>query len=302
MKEESKIGNYQFNHVPVLADELLQAIKQLTEEHCPDFSMIDATIGGGGHSKLILSEFPRLSLTGLDQDPEAIQAASERLKNFSPRTKFFETNFADFTPQAQTEIVFADLGVSSPQIDQASRGFSFRLDGPIDMRMSPSIKITAAELLSSLNENDLANLIYNYGDERFSRRIARKIKNDLLTCGPYKNTAALAYAIAGCYPKRMRYAKIHPATRTFQALRIAVNNEINILKEFLNKAPNWLKPGGILVIISFHSLEDREVKISFNEDKRLQKITRKPIQASQQEIEKNPRSRSAKLRIARKLL
>ncbi len=143
-----------------------------------------------------------------------------------------------------------------------------------------------------------ANIIYNFGEEKLSRRIARKIKNDLQKFGHYSGTAALAYAIGGCFPKKARYGKIHPATRTFQALRIAVNNEITSLNALLTKAPDWLIPKGLFIIISFHSLEDRNVKHAFNADNRLQKITKKPITPSEKEIDQNPRSRSAKLRIA----
>merc|ERR1712091_516644 len=196
----------------------------------------------------------------------------------------------------------ADLGVSSPQLDVAERGFSFRLDGPLDMRMNPgSDAETAAELIDRLEENALADLIYGYGEERLSRRIARRIKADLVAQGPYGGTAALAYAVAGCYPPKARRGRIHPATRTFQALRIAVNDELGVLDRLLEQAPGWLEPEGVLGIISFHSLEDRRVKAAFLRDERLQRITRKPLVATPEEEERNPRSRSAKWRLARRV-
>merc|ERR1711965_108216 len=204
-------------------------------------------------------------------------------------------------PSAPVLMVLADLGVSSPQLDVAERGFSFRLDGPLDMRMNPdSDAETAAELIDRLEENALADLIYGYGEERLSRRIARRIKSDLAVQGAYDGTASLAYAVAGCYPPKARRGRIHPATRTFQALRIAVNNELGVLDRLLQTAPGWLKPGGVLAIISFHSLEDRRVKTAFLQEERLERVTRKPLMASEQEQADNPRSRSAKLRIARR--
>jgi 16S rRNA (cytosine1402-N4)-methyltransferase len=199
-------------------------------------------------------------------------------------------------------MVLADLGVSSPQLDVAERGFSFRLDGPLDMRMNPgSDAETAAELIDRLEENALADLIYGYGEERLSRRIARRIKADLAAQGPYEGTAALAYAVAGCYPPKARRGRIHPATRTFQALRIAVNDELAVLDRLLQQAPDWLEPGGVMGVISFHSLEDRRVKTAFLQDERLERITRKPTVATDDEQNINPRSRSAKWRLARRV-
>ena len=198
-------------------------------------------------------------------------------------------------------LVLADLGVSSPQLDVAQRGFSFRLDGPLDMRMNQvGGGETAAELIARLDESDLADLIYAYGEERLSRRIARRIKADLDASGAYAGTAALAYAVAGCYPPKARRGRIHPATRTFQALRVAVNDELAVLDRLLQQAPDWLQPDGLLAIISFHSLEDRRVKTAFLSDERLQRVTRKPLRADEAEQQLNPRSRSAKLRIARR--
>ena len=166
------------------------------------------------------------------------------------------------------------------------------------MRMNPNLTKNAENLLEELSENDLANLIYNFGDESLSRRIARRIKNDLKDKGRYKGTKELAYAVAGCYHPKQRHNKIHPATKTFQALRIAVNKEIDALEKLLDKSPDWLLPGGILSIISFHSIEDRKVKNFFKTNERLINLTKKPITPKDNELKENKRSRSAKLRIA----
>jgi 16S rRNA (cytosine1402-N4)-methyltransferase len=176
------------------------------------------------------------------------------LAAFGDRVEILATNFASYIPSGPALMVLADLGVSSPQLDVAERGFSFRLDGPLDMRMSPDSDVeTAAELIDRLEENALADLIYGYGEERLSRRIARRIKADLAAQGAYDGTAALAYAVAGCYPPKARRGRIHPATRTFQALRIAVNDELAVLDRLLEQAPDWLEPGGLMGVISFHS-------------------------------------------------
>ena len=212
------------------------------------------------------------------------------------------SNFAAYTPAQPVLAVLADLGVSSHQLDVPERGFSFRADGPLDMRMNTEGGgETAAELIDRLEENDLADLLFHYGEERLSRRIARRLKAE----GPWddceRGTAALAYAIAGCYPPKQRHGRIHAATRSFQALRIAVNDELGVLETLLNDAPNWLEPGGRIAVISFHSLEDRLVKNRFKADERLRVISRKPLIASEQEAEANPRARSAKLRVAERL-
>ena len=284
----------------MLAGAVLEAAEQLSGR---EGLLIDATLGGGGHSALLLERYPGLRLVGLDQDPTARAAAAERLAPFGDRVQIVATNFAEYKPAQTAVMVLADLGVSSPQLDVAERGFSFRLDGPLDMRMDRSGDVeTAAELIARLDENELADLIYGYGEERLSRRIARRIKNDLSEKGAYSGTAALAYAVAGCYPPKARRGRIHPATRTFQALRIAVNDELGVLDRLLEQAPDWLAAGGVLGIISFHSLEDRRVKTAFLRDERLQRITRKPLVATPEEEERNPRSRSAKWRLARKLI
>jgi 16S rRNA (cytosine1402-N4)-methyltransferase len=200
------------------------------------------------------------------------------------------------------QAVLADLGVSSPQLDRPERGFSFRVEGPIDMRMNPEAGETAAQLLDRLEEGPLADLLFQFGDERLSRRIARRLVAER-QAKPWveRSTSELAYAVAGCYPPKARRGRIHPATRSFQALRIAVNDELGALERLLQRAPDWLAPGGLLAIISFHSLEDRLVKQAFLADARLERITRRPLVADPAEEQANPRCRSAKLRLARRL-
>ena len=300
MKEGPISSSSNFNHIPVMGKEIIRSLKELPSELTKKGLIIDATIGGGGHSAQILENFPGIKIIGLDQDPMAIKAASKKLIKFGTRIEIISTNFADFSHHEQAICVLADLGVSSHQLDEPSRGFSFRLNGPIDMRMNPKEGSSAAELIETLSEQNLADLIYELGEEKRSRRIARKIKNDLAENGPYSGTQDLSYAIAGCFPPKQRYGRIHPSTRTFQALRIAVNNELRSLESLLFKAPNWLLEDGLFMVMSFHSLEDRRVKSSFKTDNRLKVLSKKPIRASPEEIELNPRSKSAKLRISAK--
>ncbi len=282
-----------FDHLPVMAQPLLDTLAGL------EGLLIDCTLGGGGHSALMLQANPGLRVVGLDQDPSARAAAAEHLAPYGDRVRIVATNFADYSPAEPAAAVLADLGVSSPQLDRAERGFSFRLAGPLDMRMDPERGETAGALIDRLEATELADLIYAYGEERLSRRIARKIQEQ----GPWagRTTAELAYLVAGCYAPAARRGRIHPATRTFQALRIAVNDELGVLDRLLAAAPDWLVPGGLLAFISFHSLEDRRVKSAFLADGRLERVTRKAIQATPAEAVANPRSRSARLRIARRL-
>jgi 16S rRNA (cytosine1402-N4)-methyltransferase len=210
---------------------------------------------------------------------------------------FHHTNFAEFDPgKRQFDGILADLGVSSAQLDWGDRGFSFRQAAPLDMRMNQQQSLTAAELINTWEETKLANLIYTYGEERLSRRIARRIVEGR----PFHTTTELAEAIFHAVPRSYRYGRIHPATRTFQALRIAVNQELAVLETFLQKAPLWLNPQGRLVLISFHSLEDRIVKHALKESELLQVITKKPIVADETEIAQNSRARSAKLRVGQR--
>ena len=287
-----------FNHQSVMTDEIMASLEHYPFIHNNQLKGIDATLGGGGHSYHLLRKYSDLNIIGLDQDPFARKSALKKLDEFKSRIDIRASNFADFVPKEKVSFVIADLGVNSNQLDDPKRGFSFQKDGPLDMRMNPLLDVDAEKLIEVLNEKDLANLIYKYGDERLSRKIARKIKLDLKENGKYSGTKELAYSIAGCFPPKQRYKKIHPATRTFQALRIAVNKEIEVLEKFLQVVPEWLLPGGIISVISFHAVEDRLVKSCFKNDQRLKNLTKKPITPSEQEVELNKRARSGKLRIA----
>lgn len=282
-----------FAHVPVLATEIVEG---LAIREGGDY--LDATLGGGGHSALILEAAPHLTLTGIDQDPQAIAAAQAKLTPYGDRVQIWQGNFADFDPgDRRFDGIIADLGVSSAQFDIPDRGFSFRLSAPLDMRMNPQQDMTAAEIVNTWEEQDLANVIYQYGEERLSRKIARRI----VERRPFETTTELAEVIFYSVPKSYRYGRIHPATRTFQALRIVVNRELDVLERFLDRAPHWLKPGGRVGIISFHSLEDRIVKHTLRENPLLRVLTKKPIVPTPKEMEHNGRSRSAKLRWAERI-
>jgi 16S rRNA (cytosine1402-N4)-methyltransferase len=259
---------------------------------------LDATVGGGGHSQLILEAAPDVRVMAIDRDAEAIAAAKARLAAFGDRVQFWQGNFADYEPEDRLfDGIIADLGVSSAQFDIPERGFSFRHGAALDMRMDRTQPLTAAEIINHWDEVELANAFYKYGEERLSRRIARKIVEKR----PFQTTTELADAIAYSVPRKYRYGRIHPATRVFQALRIVVNREIESLETFLQKASHWLIVGGRMGIISFHSLEDRLVKHSFRNSEMLRVLTKKPVTAEEEEIQENPRSRSAKLRFAERM-
>ena len=264
----------------------------------PNGHYLDATLGRGGHSRLILATFPDVRVTGIDLDDEAIATTQGNLSElFGDRLQVWQGNFADYSGKiGEFNGIIADVGVSSPQFDVAERGFSFRHQAPLDMRMNRQQSLTAAEIINHWDQTSLADLFYQYGEERRSRVIARRIVQQR----PFETTTALAEAIALCFPPKQRYGRIHPATRVFQALRIAVNDELGSLERFLEKAPHWLKPGGRIGIISFHSLEDRRVKYSFRDSLLLDVVTKKPIIPQAEEQANNPRSRSAKLRFAQR--
>lgn len=283
-----------FEHLSVLKSELIEGLKIVNSQF-----YLDATVGAGGHSESILASGNDVKVVAIDLDKIAIASAKERLGVYYPeRLQFWHGNFADYQPNDRLfDGIIADLGVSSPQLDTPKRGFSFRHTAPLDMRMNGEQTLTAATIINYWDETSLANLIYEYGEERLSRRIAKTIVQQR----PFQTTTELADAIARCVPQKYRYGRIHPATRTFQALRIAVNQELESLERFLAKSPLWLKPGGIIGIISFHSLEDRLVKHRFRSHELLQVITKKPIISQPEELQTNPRARSAKLRFACKL-
>jgi 16S rRNA (cytosine1402-N4)-methyltransferase len=292
-------------HVPVLLDESLQYLNVR-----PGGVIVDATLGLAGHSSAIARRLgPTGRLICFDRDPEAMAKAKARLEEVAaelgsemPQVTFEPRAFseaADAIAPNSLDGLLADFGVSSLQLDEAHRGFSFRSDGPLDMRMDTRSGETAEQVVNQEDENELADLIYEFGEERRSRRIARAI----VRARPITTTAELAQIVAAAAPS-MKGDKIHPATRTFQALRIRVNNELGEIQSLLKSAPSLLKPGGRLVLISFHSLEDRLVKDAFRDaarDKVYEVLTKKPVVASEQEELRNPRSRSAKLRAAEKL-
>ncbi len=300
-------------HVSVLLQEVVGLLQPQ-----PGGVYIDATVGAGGHAAAILeASSPDGRLFGFDQDWHTLALARQNLAAFGNRVDLIHANFRRLGAMAQLHRlppangILLDLGVSSMQFDQPERGFSFKEDGPLDMRMNPGYGLSAAELVNTLPEAELANLIYQYGEERHSRRIARAI----VKARPVRGTAQLADIVAGAVRSRGSREKIHPATRTFQALRIAVNQELAALEEVLPQALSLLKPQGRLAVISFHSLEDRIVKRFFKQESQdcicppeqlfctcqhkaiINIITKKPITPGLAEIELNSRARSAKLRV-----
>ncbi len=307
-------------HRSVLLTEVIQFL-DIKE----DGLYVDATLGLGGHANEILSAGNRIRLIGIDQDLDAISHARKRMDRFGSRVEIFHRSFSEISAVLkQSKIdsvdgIIADLGVSSIQFDSPGRGFSFRFDAPLDMRMNAdSDDETAAELLKRLSQEEIANLIYQYGEEKFSRRIARRIVEKRDQNEPVETTADLTRLVEKAV-KRKRTDKIHPATKTFQALRIAVNRELEILEGFIRDSVDLLKPGGRLAVITFHSLEDRIVKRTLQNlsgkcfcppkfpqcvcgaIKTVEILTRKPIVPGKPEQETNPRSRSAKLRVCTKL-
>jgi 16S rRNA (cytosine1402-N4)-methyltransferase len=284
-------------HVAVLARESLDALQVRAGG-----TYVDATFGAGGHAALILDALgPAGRLIALDADP----AASARAIADS-RFTLVQANFRDLAMQldalgiATVDGVLFDLGVSSMQLDEAERGFSFRAAAPLDMRMDPSRGESAAEFLATRDEREIADAIYRYGEERASRRIARAVVALRDAGTPVRDTLDLAGVVARAI-RAPAHARIHPATRTFQALRIAVNDELGALRDGLAAALARTAPGGRIAVISFHSLEDRIVKHTFREDPRARAVTRKPLVAADDEVAANPRARSAKLRVAERV-
>lgn len=275
-------------------------------------TILDCTVGYGGHAEMVLDGSDSvMKLIGLDQDVRAIAFSQERLARFGERVVLRKGNYRDLK-NLLGEIgvptvagVLFDLGVSSPQLDDPARGFSFMQDGPLDMRMDQKAGETAADLVNSREEQELADIIFQYGEERYSRRIARAIVRER-NRGLIQTTGVLASLVAGAVPAAYRHGRIHCATRTFQALRIAVNRELEWLEPSLRDAVDVLAPRGRICVISFHSLEDRIVKHTFRSlaqgpAARLALLTKKPILSSEQECRENPRARSAKLRVAERL-
>jgi len=302
-------------HVPVLYQEILEVLNPV-----PGGLYVDGTVGAGGHSRGILERSaPDGKLIAFDRDPEALELAERNLAEYSDRVTLIHSSYHEFVSHLNNrnwhtvDGILIDLGLSSMQLDSPERGFSFRFDAPLDMRFDPDQSFSASTLVNEYERDELADIIFTYGEEKFSRRIADAI----IANRPLATTKELAELIKGVVPYTK--SKIHPATRTFQALRIVVNNELKALEAFLPAALEVLKPGGRLAVIAFHSLEDRIVKGYFRQESRdcicppeipvcvcehkarLKEITRRPIRPEDHEIAKNPRARSAKLRAAEKI-
>ena len=300
------------HHIPILlepiTDFLLEGIKKLPESAPPGL-ILDCTLGGGGHTSRLLEKMKahpetlKHCVLGLDQDPEAIARNQIRFQSDleAGHLRMVHSSFGKALNHLDGKPIYglmADLGISSDQIDSQARGFSFRYAAPLDMRMNTTSGESLAELLADISEVELSDLIWKYGEDRFSRKIARKLIN-LRAAGTFpKDTLQLAEAIASAFPPPMRFKRMHPATQTFQALRIVINRELEELETLIRDIFPRVHSGGHLAILSFHSLEDRLVKETLRNQELYSLPQRKAIQASDEEVEMNSRSRSAKLRLA----
>lgn len=308
-----------FHHVSVLLHEAVEGLRIN-----PDGTYVDCTVGGGGHSEAILRRLSeRGRLIGLDQDQHALEAAGKRLGRLGKQVKLVHANFrhlervlGELGVQEVDGLLF-DLGISSPQVDEGERGFSYHQEAPLDMRMDRTQEVTASQLVNQLGEKELADILFRYGEERFARQIARKIVQARRE-EPIVTTTQLAEIIKSAIPAAARRSGPHPARRSFQALRIAVNDELGALQDGLEQAVRVLKSGGRIAVITFHSLEDRLCKQYFSSLAKgchcppelpvcvcgnqplLRVVTKKPILPSEEELTENPRARSAKLRLAEK--
>ena len=305
----------QFEHIPVLTQEVVDFAPESTQ------TILDCTLGGGGHSRCLLENFPDAKLYGIDRDALAVKASAERLKTYEKQTKLGQASFSELPEffaecgEPVFDYILADLGLSSEQLVRAERGFSFLREGPLDMRMDPDRQqITAAHFVNNSSEQELLKILRNFGEERFARKIVGKIL-EFRGKNPLKTTKELAQLVSSVIPRRLQKQGFNPATLTFQALRIAVNNELQELEVLLKQIPSRLKKDGRVALISFHSLEDRIVKHQFRkwenpcvcptdlpycicgEKPRGRVLTRRPVNATKKEVADNPRSRSAHLRV-----
>ncbi len=309
----------EFHHVSVLLHEAVDALNVR-----PEGIYLDGTLGGAGHSAEIARRLGGGTLIGVDRDPKALAAASERLAPWAERVKLIHGNFRDLEAILDglgidaVDGVLLDLGVSSPQLDEAGRGFSYMADAPLDMRMDPSDPLTAWEIVNGWPREELRRILFAYGEERYAPLIAAAIERRREQA-PIESTLELAEIIRSAMPQKALREKQHPAKRSFQAIRIAVNDELGAVDSVMGQAIRRLKPGGRLAVITFHSLEDRIVKNAMAEAAKgctcppefpvcvcgkkptVKLIAKKPITASEEELETNPRARSAKLRVAEKL-
>jgi len=304
-----------FEHISVLTQEVVDFAPESTH------TILDCTLGGGGHSRCLLENFPDAKLYGIDRDALAVKASAERLKTYEKQTKLGQASFSELPEffaecgEPVFDYILADLGLSSEQLVRAERGFSFLREGPLDMRMDPDRQqITAAHLVNNSSEQELLKILRNFGEERFARKIVGKIL-EFREKNPLKTTKELAQLVSSVIPRRLQKQGFNPATLTFQALRIAVNDELQELEVLLKQIPSRLKKDGRVALISFHSLEDRIVKHQFRkwenpcvcptdlpycicgEKPRGRIITRRPVNATKKEVTDNPRSRSAHLRV-----
>jgi 16S rRNA (cytosine1402-N4)-methyltransferase len=288
-----------YAHVTIMPREVTEAIAT-----SPGRVLVDATAGGGGHAEALLEALPGARLVALDRDPAAVAATRARLARFGDRATVVQANFAAIEGALASlglgpvDGLVADLGVSSAQLDSAARGMSFRHEGPLDMRMDPTSGETALELIDRLPVDELADVIYQYGEERRSRRIARCVKR-ASDAGELATTLDLRRAVVRAVGPA-RVGGVDPATRTFQALRIAVNGELDAVAALLAAAPRAVGPGGVVALMSFHSLEDRLVKRALADRALWEPLSKKPLTARDDELAQNPRARSAKLRLARR--
>lgn len=314
-------GQQEFAHIPVLAGEVLEWLR-------PSIAgggvLLDCTLGLGGHAEAMLREFQDLELVGMDRDRSALETAGRRLHGFGSRVRLVHGNFADavlvLAEQGveRVEAMLFDLGVSSPQLDMASRGFSYRGGGPVDMRMDQADSLSAGDIVNQYSEDELARILRGYGEERYARRVARAIVRRRQV-NPFVAAEDLAEVVRDAIPAAARRTGPHPARRTFQALRIETNRELESLTASLDMVPDVLAPGGRVAVISYHSLEDRIVKRAFREAAqgcicprefpvcacgrvpRMQVLTRRPVVPSDEEVRSNRRSASARMRVAAKL-
>jgi 16S rRNA (cytosine1402-N4)-methyltransferase len=305
-------------HEPVLATEVLELLAPALER---GGVVVDGTLGRAGHALRILERFPHVELVGIDRDPEALEQGGTYLAAHQERVRLVRDEFSNLASvlerlgYAQVRGVVLDLGVSSPQLDEARRGFSFRNEGPLDMRMDPGRGLTARDVVNDYGEQELARVLRVYGEERFARRIAQAI----VKARPIEDTTTLAEIVRSAIPAATRRTGGHPARRTFQALRIEVNDELGELERALPKAVDRLEPGGRLAVLSYHSLEDRIVKRFLSDQAQgcvcppsfpvcacgaeasLRIVTRKPVRPSEEEETRNPRATAARLRVAEKM-
>jgi 16S rRNA (cytosine1402-N4)-methyltransferase len=306
------------SHTPVLPEQVCSYLSPSDDSQL----MVDATVGEGGYGELFLSRFSTLRMVGVDADAEILRIAQDRLAGFGRRISFvndwFDAFFADYPLDERPQRVLFDFGISMHHFERSGRGFSFQGEEPLDMRLNLESSTTAGDIVNELEENELADLLYNLADERYSRRIARRIVAARET-KRIESAEELADIVRGAVPPAYRHGRIHPATRTFQALRIQVNDELGRIERGLRGALSALQLGGILAAISFHSLEDAITKRSFRQwskgctcppgvpmctcggVREVQILTRKPVRPDPEEIERNPASRSARLRVVRKV-